>query len=311
MVRRAGEEETQGRGGPGGCWLPRVTVTLRTPTKADLADLLSALGRWQRDGAPVQLHPGDVGWFQRFGEDALLAALRGWWLESRLVAVALLDGAEVARLALAPALWGDASLAERLAADLAGPDRGVLGEGRVSVEAPAGSVVRDALAARGWELGEPWTPLARDLVAPVEDPGLRVAEVDPSRVEARVTVQRAAFDRSTFSAERWEAMAAGPAYADARCLLGYDADGTAVAAATVWSAGLGHPGLLEPVGVHRDHRGRGHGAAISRAAAATLRELGASSAVVCTRSSNVAAVATYRAGGFAEGLAVPDLTRPT
>ncbi|MFN8158959.1 MAG: GNAT family N-acetyltransferase [Candidatus Nanopelagicales bacterium] len=288
-----------------------MTVSLRTPLSADLPDLLEALGRWQRDAAPVQLHPGDVGWFQRLGEAALLEALRGWWLEGRLVAVALLDGAEVARLAQAPALWGDRALADRVGADLADPDRGVLGEGRVSVEAPAGSAVRDALAALGWEPGEPWTPLRRDLAEPVEDSGLHIEVVGPSRVEARVAVQRAAFDSSTFSAERWEAMAEGPAYTDARCLLGHDADGTPVAAATVWSAGLGHPGLLEPVGVHRDHRGRGHGAAISRAAAATLRELGSSSAVVCTRSSNAAAVATYRAAGFTEGPAVPDLTRPT
>ncbi|MEU1023876.1 GNAT family N-acetyltransferase, partial [Streptomyces sp. NPDC005904] len=57
-------------------------------------------------------------------------------------------------------------------------------------------------------------------------------------------------------------------------------------------------GLLEPVGVHADHRGRGHGTAISVAAAAALRELGASSALVSTPTSNAAAVAAYRAAGY-------------
>jgi hypothetical protein len=34
--------------------------------------------------------------------------------------------------------------------------------------------------------------------------------------------QRASFDRSTFTDERWHAMAAGLPYADARCLVAYD-----------------------------------------------------------------------------------------
>src|SRR5436305_974719 len=82
----------------------------------------------------------------------------------------------------------------------------------------------------------------------------------------------------------WRAMAAGLPYADARCLVAYDDLGTAVAAVTVWSAGPGRPGLLEPMGVHREHRGHGYGTAITVAAAAALQELGSSSAIVCTPS---------------------------
>ena len=117
----------------------------------------------------------------------------------------------------------------------------------------------------------------------------------------------AAFDNSTFTDERWRTMAEGPAYADARCLVAYDGEDNAVAAVTVWSAGPGRPGLLEPLGVHRDHRGHGHGRAISLAAAAALRELGASSAVVDTPSANVGAVATYVAAGFQRLPEVRDL----
>jgi ribosomal protein S18 acetylase RimI-like enzyme len=82
-----------------------------------------------------------------------------------------------------------------------------------------------------------------------------------------------------------------------------------VAAATVWSAGPGRPGLLEPVGVHRDHRGHGYGTAITVAAAAALRDMGSSSAIVCTRSANLGAVATYRSAGFRQFPDVPDLHR--
>ncbi|MGI8679097.1 MAG: GNAT family N-acetyltransferase, partial [Jatrophihabitans sp.] len=104
--------------------------------------------------------------------------------------------------------------------------------------------------------------------------------------------------RSTFTDERWHAMAAGSPYADARCLVAYDDQGNAVAAVTVWSAGTGKPGLLEPMGVHREHRGHGYGKAITVAAAAALQELGSSSAGVCTPSANVGGVATYRSAGF-------------
>jgi ribosomal protein S18 acetylase RimI-like enzyme len=67
--------------------------------------------------------------------------------------------------------------------------------------------------------------------------------------------------------------------------------------------------LLEPVGVHREHRGRGFGRAISVAAAAALRALGSSSATVCTPSSNAGAVATYRSAGFRQLPDVRDLHR--
>ena len=75
---------------------------------------------------------------------------------------------------------------------------------------------------------------------------------------------------------------------------------------------VGRPGparLLEPMGVHRDHRGHGYGTAITVAAAALLRELGSSSAIVCTASSNVGAVATYGSAGFRQLPDVKDLRR--
>ena len=72
---------------------------------------------------------------------------------------------------------------------------------------------------------------------------------------------------------------------------------------------VGRPGLLEPMGVHREYRGHGYGTAISVAAAAALRELGSSSATVCTASSNVGAVATYKSAGFQQLPDVRDLHR--
>ncbi|WP_125777314.1 GNAT family N-acetyltransferase [Antribacter gilvus] len=275
-----------------------MTIELTRPGIDLLGEAVGALRQWQREGTPFQLHPGDLGWFRRFGAEATTAAVRTWSRGGRILVVGLLDGPTLLRLTIAPDALQDEELAQRLVDDVSQPGRGVLPEGRVNIEAPSTAVVQDLLAAAGWATDEPWTPLRRDLTEPVLDPGVRVESVGPERAHEWAAVLRASFDGSTFTEDRWHAMAAGSPFHDACCLLGYDDRGHAVAAVTVWSAGPGRPGVLEPMGVHRDHRGRGHGRAITVAAAAALQELGSSSAIVCTPSSNVGAVATYVSAGF-------------
>ena len=288
-----------------------MSITLGKPGVDRLGDAVRVLREWQRDGAPVQLHPGDVGWNWRFGAEATAAAVRTWSRDGQVLAAGMMDSPELIRLAIAPEAQHDEELAHRLVTDLTQPERGVLPQGDVDVEARSGALLRELLFHAGWVAGEPWTPLQRDLAQPVEDCGLRIEVTVPERAHVRAAVQRAAFERSTFTDERWHTMAAGSPYADARCLVAYDDHGTAVAAVTVWSAGPGRPGLLEPMGVHRDHRGHGHGTAICLAAARALRDLGSSSATVATSSSNAAGVATYAKAGYRPLPEVPDfvLTR--
>ncbi|MFD8544542.1 GNAT family N-acetyltransferase [Streptomyces sp. NPDC059649] len=263
-----------------------------------LSQAVGVLRDWQYDGAPMQLHPGDLGWFWRFGARATAAAVRTWSRNGRILAVGLLDGPGLLRLTIAPDARRDEELARQLVEDVTEPERGVLRDGKVSIEVPRGALVNELLCEDGWYADEPWTPLRRDLTDPVQDPGVRIEVVGPERAQVRTAVQRASFDGSTFTDESWHAMAAGLPYADARCLVAYDEQGDAVAAVTVWSAGPGKPGLLEPMGVHREHRGHGYGKAITVAAAAALQQLGSSTALVCTPSSNLGAVATYTSAGF-------------
>ncbi|HLR28364.1 MAG TPA: GNAT family N-acetyltransferase [Ruania sp.] len=178
-----------------------------TPRTAQLPGVIDTVASWQHEGFPVQVHPGDLGWYQRFGAEELAGALRLWELDGSVVAAA-------------------------------------------------------------------------------------------------------GCGHATLSAARWQQMAEGHAYRHARCLVGYDQDGTAVAASPVWSAGNGRPGAIEPLGVHGGHRGRGHGAAITLAAAQALRSMGCSSATVATPSSNVPAVATYEAAGFTATAHDTDFCRP-
>jgi ribosomal protein S18 acetylase RimI-like enzyme len=274
-----------------------VSIELSRPGVEGLVEAARVLRDWQYDGAPVQLHPGDLGWHWRFGAETTAAAFRTWSRDGRLLAMGIVDEGLI-RLAIAPDARHDEELARRMVADVNQPERGILPPGDGYVEARWDGPFQKLLLDAGWRTGEPWTPLRRDLAEPVEDPGVRIEVTGPDQVPARTAVQRAAFDRSTFTDERWHAMAAGPLYSDARCLVAHDDHDAAVAAVTVWSAGPGRPGLLEPMGVHRDHRGRGYGTAITVAAAAALRDLGSSSAIVCTPSFNTGAVATYRSAGF-------------
>lgn len=281
-----------------------MTIDVRTPAVEELRSVVSSLASFQRE-APAQLHPGDIGWNQMAGAEATAAALRVWEYDDVPVVIGFLDEPTVIRLGVSPEVAADDEVAQAVAEDLSGTH--VLVEDEASVEVRCGDALQRVLRARGWTAGDPWACFRGDLSLPVPDCGLRVEVVEEAQIADRVAVQRASFERSRFTEEKWRAMADGPAYEHAQCLVGYDGE-TAVATITVWSAGRGRPGLIEPMGVHRDHRGRGHGRAIALAGAAALRGMGASSVVVSTPASNTSAVATYSA--VLHRLPdVPDLTR--
>lgn len=285
-----------------------MAIHLQTPDVDGLAAVTDALRSWQRDDLPLQFHPGDLGWFQRHGAERTARATRTWTDGDGIVAVGMADYADLIRLTMAPDRAADPELAEHLAADLDDPGRGVLGKGEVFVEVPNGVRVREALRDRGWQPDEEWTPLRHDLVD-LPEPTLRIEVIDSSSAADAVVVQGGAFDNSTFTEEAWALMADSVPFADARSLVGYDTDDVPVAGITVWGAGTGKPGLIEPMGVHRDHRGKGYGRAICHAGGLALRELGSSSMLVCTPSSNVGAVAAYIAAGFEKLPARRDLGR--
>ena len=280
------------------------------PSAEDLSNIIDAVASWQREGLPVQVHPGDLGWYQRFGEDALASALRVWTHDGKTAAVGFLDESELIRMALSPDHAANATLAEAVVTDLGTSLSDLLPPGTGIVEARFGPALQHTLTEAGWTLDEPWTVLHRNLADPVPPTALRFEAVEADDVDDRISVEAAAFPGSSLTAERWNLMSAGRAYRQARCLVGYSAGGAAVAAATVWSAGRGRPGIIEPLGVHSDHRGHGYGRDIALGAASALRSMGASSITVATPSSNHAAVATYRAAGMGILGDVRDFRRP-
>ncbi|PZS39368.1 MAG: GNAT family N-acetyltransferase, partial [Pseudonocardiales bacterium] len=196
-----------------------MEIVLGKPGVDGLSEAVGVLREWQYDGAPMQLHPGDLGWFWRFGAETTAAAVRTWSQDGQILAVGLLDGPKLLRLTIAPGAQRDEELAQQLVDDVTEPERGVLIEGKVYVEAPMGALVQDLLFEDGWGTDEPWTPLRRDLTEPVKDSGVRMEVIGRGRAHVRAAVQRASFDGSMFTVERWHAMASGLPYADARCLI--------------------------------------------------------------------------------------------
>ncbi|WP_227497066.1 GNAT family N-acetyltransferase [Planctomonas psychrotolerans] len=287
-----------------------------TPAVVELEHLRLVLQRWQYDGGPLQLHPGDLGWYSLRGPAATAAAIRVWADGDSILAIALRDGPDLMRFAMDPVSQRDAALARCIVADLGDPAAGVIDAGNATIEARGAQALCEQLAKAGWVPDEPWIPLHRDLAAPVEPSRLRVDTVDPDRTDEWVSVHWSAFrgtpmpdDRQRAFVAGWRAATESPFLASARILSVHDDDGHAVAVAAVWSAGVGRPGLIEPMGVHEEHRGRGYGTIMTRAAAAALREMGSSSATVCAESSNRGAVATYQAAGFSAHPEVADWRR--
>ena len=256
------------------------------------------------------------------GPEATAGALRAWSLNGELLALGLLDGQDgLLRLAVDPDLRSDEPVARQICSDITDPARGVLPDGAATVEGRGATALQRVMLSEGWELDEPWTPLHHDLSDPVPDTlvtraGLRVEVIGPDRAHTWMEVHWSAFKGTPFGeAERrdvvdwWSTMMDGPFADRGRSLAALDLAGRAVAIVGVWSAGRGRPGLVEPMGVHRDHRGRGYGAAVCEAAASALRQMGSSSAIVCAETSNVGALSTYTAAGFTAHPPVSDLLR--
>jgi hypothetical protein len=214
------------------------------------------------------------------------------------------------RLTIAPEAPRDEDLAQQLVADVTEPQHGVLIAGEVAVEVPRGALVHDVLFESGWRADEPWTPLRREFTGLVKGPDMRIEVIGQKQAQVRTAVQPASFDRSTFTVERWHAMAAGLPYADAGCLVAYDDQSNAVAAVTVWSAGAG-----KARAARADGRAPGSIAVMATAARSLSlrpshsRRWALQALSSATPSSNVSAVATYTSAGFQQLPEVRDLHR--
>jgi ribosomal protein S18 acetylase RimI-like enzyme len=272
-----------------------VTITLERGGRALSGTAIEALAGWApRHGPVTSLHAGDIGWHLRLDdadlEGSIVVARDG----SEVVAVAELDSD-----GLRPTIRPDRA-DDRAVADALGTLAQSLAKADFFCDTPPHTALRAFLVDRGWVLEEPWALLYRPLSADDADLGASLGHAVETEddVRGRVDVQFHAFAHSTFTVARWRQMAAGPGYRRDLDLLRRDDDGVPVAGATSWTAGPGRVGILEPVGTHRDHVGRGHGPAVTLAAIGALARAGASGVTVQTPISNHGAVRAYQRAGL-------------
>jgi ribosomal protein S18 acetylase RimI-like enzyme len=269
-------------------------ITHRLHNRADLGRLLGGLSSWDADsagGAVPGLHVGDVGWALRDPDEAW--SLHGWWDNATLLAVALCEG-PVARPRVSPRHVSDRPLAEAVVNVVE-----ALPGDRLWSDAPRGTQLRDVFESRGWldDADDPWVCLHLDLRS-WGGPSVPADEAHTC-VGDRVAVQVAGFEGSSFTEEKWRRMSAGSVYRPSLDLVVREIEGTATAAGTAWLGVPGGSAVLEPVATHRDHRRAGHGTRLVQALAAACRDAAAQGVTVWTPRANGAAVAAYRAAGFA------------
>lgn len=166
---------------------------LTVPQASDLTEIGNTLGQWQSDGAPIHLHPGDLGWYSLRGAETTARDLRVWRTGGDILAVGLLDGANLLRLAVHPSLRRDDSLARDIQSDIESPNTRVFADGAAIVEARGAAALCDRLTESGWATDEPWTPLQRDLSQAVEAPDMTVVTASAGDAEAWASIHWSAF----------------------------------------------------------------------------------------------------------------------
>lgn len=298
-----------------------MSISLTVPVAEDLLKIAVDLSSWQIDGKTIELHPGDLGWHSMVGAERTASDLRVWARHGEMAALGLLDKPDLLRIAMNPVMHDDEELIRRVGSDVHDPQVGILAGGEAAIGARGAQSLRQFLSSQGWDADEPWTPFHCDLSRPIdttrlEQADIRVEQVNYTNAEAWVAVHWSAFkgthlseaDRQRFL-RQWSAMAEGPFSHLARHLIAFDRAEDAVAVITVWSAGVGGHGLIEPMAVHRGYQGRGYGTAATVAGLVALQDMGSSSAVVATESSNAGAVAAYTSAGFTAQEPAVDMKR--
>lgn len=167
----------------------------------------------------------------------------------------------------------------------------------------------------GWvrEEGPPYVlnrrPLG-SLPAPVLPDGYRIrAARGPEEASALAEMHAAAFPGAAWTPGLYRRYMAAPGYAAEREYVVVAHDGTFAAFTVTWHDPVNHAGLLEPVGVHPDHRRHGLGKAVVLHALHQMKAAGMSHATVANAGINEASRALYKACGFTPWYLIDDYAK--
>jgi ribosomal protein S18 acetylase RimI-like enzyme len=256
--------------------------------------------KWRRGKPFVRTHVGDLAWWSREGDFENIGLWReggelvawAWFTPPAELDFHLHPGRDDPQLVQDVLDWF-----ERRSA--AGALRTVW-----ALEAEGDLVA--ALEEAGYERAEDsWfvhlvRSLERPLSAPTLPSGFSLGHVARGDVARRVDVQRAAFDRSTTTEEKYARLIETWPYRADLDVVVEAPDRRFAAFCLAWLDDANAVGELEPVGTHPEFRRRGLARAACLRALATLRELGADTAVVYALGGveGDRALSLYRSVGF-------------
>lgn len=285
-----------------------------------IADALPAMQSlasriWSRDS---RHHPGQLAWGYAYGvpEDLGHGPALVLRREDEVVAWAWAEAEDWMELCVDPAAPGAGDVAIGWFLDRAGD--GVVRTMALDAE----EHIIAALDLAGFVVEEevPWFThhfLDLDELAPTPVlPGYWLRHVQPDEAGARAACHRSAWTppggTSRVTAGAYERLMDTPPYRADLDWVAVDAEGLMVASCLVWLDDLTGVALVEPVGCAPEHQGRGLAGAVSLAALAAARRLGATTGLVCPRGDDGYPVPrrVYQALGFEPGPRTLTFVRP-
>jgi GNAT superfamily N-acetyltransferase len=280
------------------------TVSEALPAMQDLASRC-----WSPDGFR---HPGQLAWSVGYAlpEDLDHGPVRLWYDGEEVAAYAWLEEPTWAELCVLPT---HGHLVSELAAWLAETADGEL----ATMIGDNETWLVDGLVAAGWSLTReaPWmTQHSLDLAAlpPVpEVDGYCFRATRPDEAADRAACHRGAWEGSKVSEAAYRRLMTLPPYHPELDWV-VEHDGAMIASALVWWDERTGSALVEPVGTHPGHQGRGLAGAVSVAALTAARDLGASHGLVIPRGDDDYPVPgrVYRSIGFRPGPRTVRMTCP-
>jgi RimJ/RimL family protein N-acetyltransferase len=270
------------------------------------------LARAWRDDRHAIVHPGDLAWWVGWPpktHEELAARIAVWEDDGRVAAWVMIDD-EVGEC-VDPDREDDAELRREVDTWLGDHPHAAR---YVRAEDEAG---RRRLLDAGYRPADDGSMIGFSLrlrdVAP-NDPDPRVNQVEPGDdLVPRASITRAAFriDQPLERyVERYRVFTESPAYPRGWDLVARTVSGEGAACAIAWPDPISGVGRFEPVATHPDFQRRGFATAVLRDGLRRMLDAGLERAIVCTPSTNEAAIALYRSVGFRDDHVETAFRRP-
>ena len=278
----------------------------RTLTWNDVPRVHELLSRrWAVDDPRTQMHIGDFYWALRTTTDGdPLSDTRVWpRADGSLAAFAWLDLPELGDAIVDPP--ADTSMLDETLDWLEQQYR-ARARSQITVVVVDGDQLRtEALHLRGYKPGSGgntrlWQHLDFELAAPTLPAGFILGHVETADdMTRRAFVEGSSFNYEGVTADSWRLLTQRlPRYRSDLDLIAVAPDGTGASACTCWCDAATSSGEFEAVGTSKPYQRRGLGRAVITEGLRRLHQLGATTAVVQTQTTNAPAIALYQSCGF-------------